>query len=132
MKRLMLIMTVVAAGLLMGGCEEEHYTYLPDSHWILHVDGMTEGHRLALTFKGDVMRVDDASWRQTPFSDGEWNYCITEDGWLNMWQSESDSDGGSYTVSYDLDYSMSDDGLSLTLVYWPASGGAKTYRFDRR
>ena len=133
MRRLAFIIMFAAAALLMCSCEEEEYSYLPDSHWILHVDGMSEGHRLALTFSGEDMIVTDGSWSKTPpFTDGTWEYNITSDGYLHMYDYSTDSDGCTTTTSYDLYCTMSDDGLSLTLVYDPWYGSTRRYLFDRR
>ena len=133
MKRFALIAMFVAAALALGGCEEENRTYLPDSHWILHVDGTAEGHRLALTFNGETMHVHDANWKTPPFGgSSSWDYYITDDGYLHIYYSTTDSDGYTDTYYYDLAMTLSDDGLTLTLVYKPWSGSARTYRFDRR
>ncbi len=133
MKHFAFIAMFVAAALMLGGCEEENRSYLPDSHWILHVDGTAEGHRLALTFNGETMHVHDANWKTPPFGgSSSWDYYITDDGYLHIYYSTTDSDGYTDTYYYDLAMTLSDDGLSLTLVYEPWSGSARTYRFDRR
>lgn len=132
MKRIAIVLTFVAA-FLMCGCEEENRTYLPDSHWILHVDGTAEGHRLALTFNGDEMQVHDGTWRTPPFGESTyWDYYITDDGYMHIYYTTTDSDGYTDTESYELAMTLPEDGLTLTLVYKPWSGSARTYRFDRR
>ena len=133
MKRFALIITLVAATLMLCGCDEEERTYLPDSHWILHVDGTSEGHRLALTFRGDEMEVHDGSYKTPPFtSSSTWDYYITGDGYLHMYYYSTDSDGYTDDESFDLKMSMSADGLTLTLVYDPWVGSTRTYVFDKR
>jgi len=126
---------MVATMMLLGGCTDDGIvSYLPDSHWILHVDGMSEGHRLALTFSGDEMQVDDGSYKTPPFtsSDEEWYYYITEDSYLHMWNYYTDSDGVEYEDSYDLKMSINAEMNSMTLIYDPWIGSTKTYSFDRR
>lgn len=133
MKRIALIMTFVVAAAMLCGCEDEYHSYLPDSHWILHADGMVEGHRLSLTFDGDQVEAADGNHKTPPFtSNRTWNYYITDANEMHIWYLDSDSDGGTSTTSYTLDYMMADDGLSLTLVYYPTFGTAKKYRFDKR
>ncbi len=135
MKRLTLIITLVASMMMLGGCTEETIiTYLPDSHWILHVDGMTEGHRLALTFEGDEMQVDDGTYKTPPFtsSDETWYYYISDNTYLHMWTYYTDSDGVEYTDSYDLKITTNEEMNSMTLVYDPWIGSTRTYTFDRR
>lgn len=133
MKRLALILTFVAATFMMCGCEEENRSYLPDSHWILHVDGAAEGHRLALTFTGDEMRVHDAGWDNPPFGESSlWNYYITDDGYMHIYYSTTDSDGYTDTEEYELMSTVSADGLTLTLLYDPWVGHMRSYVFDRR
>ena len=118
--------------MLFCGCEDYEVGYLPDSHWILHVDGMAEGHRLALTFDGDQMRVFDGSYSTYPFtSSGTWQYNIRDGKCLYMWRDESDGDG-SYIEDYYLDYSMNATETELVLVYSPLTGNQYCYRFDRR
>ena len=128
--KLLLIPIVALAATLFASCGEE-YAYLPDSHWILKVDGMTEGHRLALTFCGDEMRVHDASYKTPPFSTGSWGYHIDDDGMLVMSRTVYDGDGTN-TESYRLRYRTDDEFNELTLVYTPWTGGARTYVFSRR
>ena len=133
MKRIALMMTLLAA-LFMSGCEEEeNWTYMPDSHWILHADGMVEGRRLTLTFDGDEVEALDGSWDTRPFSsDRTWTYHIEDDGYMYISYTTTDSDGFSDTETYELRHSVSEDGLTMTLVYKPTFGSARTYRFDRR
>jgi len=133
MKRFALIITLVASMMMFGGCKEEIVSYLPDSHWILYTDGMTEGHRLALTFFGDQMEVNDGSYKTPPFTSSQtWNYHITEDSELYMWRYEYDSDGYESRESYTLKMSINADVNSLTLVYDPWIGSTHTYNFERR
>lgn len=132
MKRLALLITLFAA-FAMSGCEDEYRTYMPDSHWILHADGMVEGHRLALTFDGDVVSVADGSYRTPPFTGSrKWDYYLVDDVEMRIYYTETDSDGGTSTTSYTLGYSMAPDGLTLTLTYDPTFGARRTYTFDRR
>ena len=132
MKALRLILVPVVALLTLCSCEEERASYLPDSHWILKVDGMTEGHRLALTFSGDEMEVRDGSSTDTPpLTSGVWSYHIDADGMLHMSRTVYDGDGSS-TESYVLQ-SVTDAELTrLTLTYDPWLGSPRTYRFERR
>lgn len=133
MKRIALLITMVAATLAMCGCEDEYRTYMPDSHWILHADGMVEGHRLSLTFDGDEVEAADGNYKTPPFtSHRHWDYYINENGEMHIWYVENDSDGGTTTYSYTLGYMLAEDGLSMTLVYDPTFGSTKTYRFDKR
>ncbi len=133
MKRLTLLATLFVAAFALCGCEEENYSYLPESHWIIHVDGTAEGHRLALTFNGDEMKVHDADWNTPPFNaSSQWNYYITDDGYMHIYYTTTDSDGYTDTESYELMSTVSADGLRLTLVYDPWIGSTHTYVFDRR
>lgn len=134
MKRSLLLISLLTA-LLFCGCdaEEECWTYMPESHWILHADGMVEGRRLTLTFKGSEVEALDGSRATRPFtSDRTWDYHIGEDGYMHIYYTSSDSDGYSSTDSYELRHSVSEDGLTMTLVYYPSFGSARTYHFDRR
>ena len=133
MKRISLIMAFLAA-FLMCGCEEESCrTYMPESHWILHADGMVEGRRLTLTFDGDGVEALDGKWSTRPFtSNRTWNYYIDVDGYMHISYTTTDSDGCTSTESYELRHCLSDDGLTMTLVYEPTFGSTRTYNFDRR
>lgn len=122
---------LAALSLMLCSCTEEHVTYLDDSHWILKVDGIAEGHRLALTFVGDEMEVFDASYDTPPFSDGVWDYYIDEDDDLHMSRTYSDGDGET-TESYRLHCNVDEGFTALTLVYDPWLGSTCTYRFERR
>lgn len=133
MKRISLMLMLLAA-LFMCGCEDDGpRTYMPESHWILHADGMVEGRRLTLTFDGDAVEALDGNRDTRPFtSDRTWDYYIDGSGYMHISYTTTDSDGYSDTESYELRHSLSDDGLTMTLVYEPAFGSARTYRFDRR
>ena len=132
MRKYLIIGLFAAATMLFCSCEDYEVSYLPGSHWILHVDGMSEGHRLALTFDGDAMRVFDGSYSTYPFTySGTWQYNIRDGRSLHMWRTESDEDG-SYTESYDMDYSMNANETELLLVYTTFTGEEWSYRFDRR
>ncbi len=133
MKKIALIMCFVATAIMFSGCAEEEKYYLENSHWILHVDGMTEGHRLALTFDGETLTSADGDSHTPPFSGTEtWFYYITGDSQLYIYQYETDSDGGTYTESHTLTIDVDDAMSYLTLYYKPAFGSTRTYRFDRR
>ncbi len=134
MRRIALLIVIAVAAFVFASCEEEEVRYyLPDSHWILHADGMVEGHRLALTFTGDELEVSDGSYKTPPFTGSrDWEYYVTDDGYLHIWYTTSDSDGGTSTDSEALRYSISEDGLTLSLVYEPWIGSTKYYTFDRR
>ena len=133
MRRTAFMIMLFAAALTFAACDEEPHSYLPDSHWILHADGMAEGHRLALTFHGETLDVADGSHTTPPFSASKrWDYYVTSDGVLHISRTESDPDGGTTTYSYNLDYNVSDDGLTLALTYAPTFGNVRNYLFDRR
>ena len=134
MKRIAIILALVIAAFAFTSCEyEEEYYYMPDSHWILHADGMVEGRRLALTFVGDELEVADGSHKTPPFTESRtWDYYLTEGGTLHISYSYSDSDGTTSSDYHVLDYSISEDGLTLTLMYETWTGRVKTYTFDRR
>ena len=126
-------MLTLLATLFLCSCEDDYKTYMPESHWILHVDKMTEGRRLTLTFDGDGVKALDGNWDTRPFtSDRTWVYHIDGNGYMHIHYTTTDSDGDSSTDSYELLHSLSDDGLTMTLVYEPAFGSPRTYRFDRR
>lgn len=133
MKRYVTLCMIAFTALLFSSCEKEECWYLESSHWILHVDGMTEGHRLALTFNGNEMTVHDGSWDTPPFySSDTWYYHIGEDSRLYMYKYEVDSDDDVSTTSYYLDFSMDEAETSITLTYNPWLGSRHTYKFDRR
>ena len=133
MKRFALIIMFVASAMMFTGCEEEERWYLQNSHWILHVDGMTEGHRLSLTFDGEYLTTLDGDSHTPPFSGSQtWNYYITGDSDLHIWITDTDSDGYSTTESHDLKLIVDDAMTSLTLTYKPLIGSSHTYLFDRR
>lgn len=133
MKRFKIVLLLVLTALMAVSCTKERVSYLPDGHWLIHVDGATEGHRLGLTFHGNEMEVRDAGWLgDGPFSNGWWNYYITDDNEFCMWQSTTDSDGDTYTESYSLGYGLNENQTQLTLIYEPFLGSRKTYVFDRR
>ena len=133
MKRFALIMTMVASAMLFAGCEEEERYYLPDSHWLLRVDGMTEGHRLGLTFEGEQLWSSDGNIHTPPFYGSEsWSYYITGDSELHIYTVETDVDGSSTTESYELTIDVDEAMSSMTLTYKPWLGSTYTYRFDRR
>ncbi len=121
----------VALSLMLCSCTEERVSYFGDSHWILKVDGVAEGHRLALTFAGDEMEVFDASYDTPPFSDGVWDYYIDEDGDLIMSRTYSDGDGET-TESYRMQCDVDEEFTALRLVYDPWIGSTHVYQFERR
>ena len=133
MKRFALIMTIVASVMLFSGCEDEQRYYLEDSHWILHVDGMTEGHRLSLTFEGETLTSLDGDNHTPPFSgDQVWSYYIDGDSDLNIWYTETDYEGYTTTHSYTLKMNVDDEMTGLTLQYKPFLSSTRNYQFDRR
>ena len=133
MKRFALIMTIVASVMLFAGCEEEERYYMQDSHWILHVDGMTEGRRLTLTFEGESLKSLDGDSNTPPFYGSDtWSYYITGDSKLHIWKTETDYEGYTTTESYDLDFDVDEAMSDLRLSYKPWLGSMHKYRFDRR
>lgn len=122
---------IAALSMMLCSCTEENVSYMADSHWILKVDGVSVGHRLALTFHGDEMQVFDASYDTPPFADGVWNYYIDEDDDLYMSRTYSDGDDET-TESYRLHCDVDEDFTVLNLVYDPWIGGSHIYQFERR
>lgn len=132
MKHLKTIVLLLVAAFMLASCEKEEVTYLPDSHWLLHVDGATEGHRLGLTFIGQELTVRDAGWNNTPFSNDTWDYHISKDGRMYISRDVYDSDGYSYTDGYTFSFSINEDQTQMTLVYKALFGSIYSYTFDRR
>lgn len=127
----MIAIPLVALTMTLCSCSEDRVSHLADSHWILKVDGVAEGHRLALTFNGDEMKVFDASYDTPPFSDGVWNYYIDEDDDLVMSRSYGDGDSET-TECYRMHSEVDEDFETLRLVYDTWHDGPRIYQFERR
>ena len=131
MKRILSTIVLLASMALFAACEDEPRYYLPDSHWILHVDTPTEGRRLNLTFSGDQLKSSDGSYDTRPFTGTEtWTYYINDNDELCI-TSNSYSDDDTQE-SHLLGYSINEAATELVIVYDPLFGSRRSYRFDRR